>query len=75
MDKRGICPRNHDIKYGNGWFQVDRNHPFQDPELTQKADEYIALGCYGAYRRVGMNNIPIIVVMEREIVSWLWKVK
>jgi hypothetical protein len=44
LHKNSICPANHDVSYGHGWFQIDDNDPFQDPELTAEAERVMKEG-------------------------------
>ena len=38
LHKNSICPANHTVSYSYGWFQIDDQAPFQDPELTAEAE-------------------------------------
>lgn len=64
LHERSICPRNHDLEYAYGWFYIDDRPPFRDPQLTSEADELLAKGYKGIYRREGMADIPIIIHKE-----------
>jgi hypothetical protein len=44
LHKNSICPANHTVSYHRGWFQIDDNPPFQDPELTAQAEQVMEQG-------------------------------
>ena len=41
LHNNGICPGNHEVDYGHGWFYYD-GEPEQRPELTEQANEEMA---------------------------------
>lgn len=38
LHQNQICPANHEVQYGNGWYYLD-GEPRQRPEITRRAKE------------------------------------
>jgi hypothetical protein len=43
LHARSICPGNHDVCYGRGWFYFD-SKPRHRPDLTVQAEELLRQG-------------------------------
>ena len=64
LHKQSICAYNHNLYYDRGWFTIDDEPCFRDPELTQEAQDLVDQGCTGHFRHHGMRDVPTIVYPE-----------
>lgn len=46
LNKRNICPANHDVDYANGWFYMDGENVGQRPDYTAEADQMMKTGSH-----------------------------
>jgi hypothetical protein len=61
LHRHNICPLNHNLDYGNGWFYFDDDPPFHDPELIREAEQLMSQGLSGMRRYEGMREILYLV--------------
>ena len=65
LNENSICPANHNIDYGHGWFYLDDNCD-QRPELTAEAERIMKSGshCVGYWQEA---NTYVLVPNHEEV--------
>ena len=61
LHRHGICPLNHSLDYGNGWFYYDEDPPCRDTELVSEAELLMTQGISGMRRHEGTREILFFV--------------